>query len=410
MADLMDNGEFWLPSEFLDADVLVGKENVNKNSPNTGFGTNIGFPTDFPYEFDSYSSSSVLSSPVESVVGSTETESDEEDLVAGLTSQLTRSSLHERAQKFTSAPQNLEKPWVLSVSPQSTLSAVGSWSGNGSPNGPSQVPSPPATPLGGNDAWDLIYAAAGQVARLKMNCGEGPPKGRGLLAPPRILTPLQHPAPPVKKPNTGPYANQCLSHNFSQTNHHARKDQMLKQHCSSIWGKPSREGLLSQQSQIKQLVSENRGRLFGGGGFESNGGYIRPLGPAQSAWPPPMQVQRQNHQNQPPPQHGHGGSGTRAVFLGGSGVKRECAGTGVFLPRRYGNPSDSRKKPGCSTALLPARVIHALNKNLDAMAAQSQADFSAHARYSGAFIPEYGNATSLEFAYPKSRPKRINCT
>ena len=53
MADLMDNGEFWLPSEFLDADgdVLVGKENVNKNSPITGFGTNIGFPTDFPYEF-----------------------------------------------------------------------------------------------------------------------------------------------------------------------------------------------------------------------------------------------------------------------------------------------------------------------------------------------------------------------
>ncbi|XP_057475919.1 uncharacterized protein LOC130763910 [Actinidia eriantha] len=377
MADLMDNGEFWLPSEFLDADVLVGKENVNKNSPITGFGTNIGFPTDFPYEFDSYSSSSVLSSPVESVVGSTETESDEEDLVAGLTSQLTRSSLHERAQKFTSAPQNLEKPWVLSVSPQSTLSAVGSWSGNGSPNGPSQVPSPPATPLGGNDAWDLIYAAAGQVARLKMNCGEGPPKGRGLLASPRILT----------LSNT--LHRRLFLFALFIRYEHARKDQMLKQQCSSIWGKPTREGLLlSQQSQIKQLVSENRGRLFGGGGFESNGGYIRPLGPAQSAWPPPLQVQRQNNQNQPPPP-GHGGSGTRAVFLGGSGVKRECAGTGVFLPRRYGNPSESRKKPGCSNALLPARVIHALNKNLDAMAAQSQADFSAHARYSGAFIPEY---------------------
>ena len=120
---------------------------------------------------------------------------------------------------------------------------------------------------------------------------------------------------------------------------------MLKQQRSSIWGKPSREELLSQQSQIKQqLVSENRGRLFGGGGFEGNGGYIRPLGPAQSAWPPPLQVRLQNHQNPPPPPPG--GSSTRAVFLGGSGVKRECAGTGVFLPRRYGNPSESRKKPG----------------------------------------------------------------
>lgn len=51
------------------------------------------------------------------------------------------------------------------------------------------------------------------------------------------------------------------------------------------------------------------------------------------------------------------GTGTRAVLYGGSGggaaAKRVCAGTGVFLPRRYGSnnecnaySSDSRKKPG----------------------------------------------------------------
>ncbi|KAF2318996.1 hypothetical protein GH714_012289 [Hevea brasiliensis] len=57
----------------------------------------------------------------------------------------------------------------------------------------------------------------------------------------------------------------------------------------------------------------------------------------------------------------------RAVFLGGSGVKRECAGTGVFLPRRYGNPPDSKKKSACSTVLLPAKVVHALNLSFEDM-------------------------------------------
>lgn len=51
------------------------------------------------------------------------------------------------------------------------------------------------------------------------------------------------------------------------------------------------------------------------------------------------------------------GSGGRAAVYGGGGAaaKRGCAGTGVFLPRRYGNSnnndcnaysSDSRKRPG----------------------------------------------------------------
>lgn len=56
----------------------------------------------------------------------------------------------------------------------------------------------------------------------------------------------------------------------------------------------------------------------------------------------------------PPPQ----GSGMRSLFLGtqgggvggggggGGGGKRECAGTGVFLPRRTGIQSEPRKKPG----------------------------------------------------------------
>ncbi|XP_010264108.1 PREDICTED: uncharacterized protein LOC104602196 [Nelumbo nucifera] len=60
----------------------------------------------------------------------------------------------------------------------------------------------------------------------------------------------------------------------------------------------------------------------------------------------------------------------RVVFLGGSSTRRECCGTDVFLPRRMGSPAESRKKPACSTVLLPARVVHALKLNFDDMGAR----------------------------------------
>lgn len=57
----------------------------------------------------------------------------------------------------------------LARSLQSTLSAIGSWS-RGISKGPSQVSSSPTTPLTeNNDAWDLLYAVAGEVVRLEMD-------------------------------------------------------------------------------------------------------------------------------------------------------------------------------------------------------------------------------------------------
>lgn len=113
-----------------------------------------------------------------------------------------------------------QKSWGLAGSPQSTLSAFGTWSArstvssNGSPN----CRSPPTTPLSEKtDAWDLIYAAAGQVARLKKS-GDGPKyqEGRGLLGVPR--SPMPVPAQLVKNVDTGFYSYQTLpASNFSQT-------------------------------------------------------------------------------------------------------------------------------------------------------------------------------------------------
>ncbi|KAK8491078.1 hypothetical protein V6N13_122019 [Hibiscus sabdariffa] len=304
MAELMDDAEFWLPAKFLTDDDGFKKRGNGAGSLLSGH----GFPTEFPYEFDSFDSFSVLGSPVESVVESTETESgDEDEFLAGLTRRLAYSTSQKLTVPTLSLEKN-EKNGALASSPRSTLSELGYWSSssNNSPNGPSQVPSPPTTPFSAqNDTWNLIYAAAGQVARLKMS-------------------------------------------NFS----HGRA--LPKAQTNLFNGRQTQV----QQQQQQQIQSRTRSNLVGGGG--------RPLGLPQSSWPP-LQLQPQQKQPQT-----HPGSGMRAVFLTRSGgsVKRECAGTGVFIPRRYDTTTSTtspepRKKPGCPTVLLPAKVVQALNLNFN---------------------------------------------
>jgi hypothetical protein len=147
----------------------------------TEFDAAFGFPTEFPYEFE-------LSSPaVESVTSTDSTEnSDEEEnsFFFGLTQRLSQSTLHETRNQLTTEPittwnnkpeskSHSIKTRDVAGSPQSILSGIGSWSGrsngsgDGSPNGNSRVPSPATAPF--VDPWEVIYAAAGQVARFKIN-------------------------------------------------------------------------------------------------------------------------------------------------------------------------------------------------------------------------------------------------
>ncbi|KAL5733120.1 hypothetical protein ACOSP7_032459 [Xanthoceras sorbifolium] len=405
---------FWLPEQFLtdyDDALLFDKENapVNRKSSGVGGGletmvtateveslkpssVTVSFPMEFPYEFDS-----VLSSPVESVECSTEAEnsstsSDEEDFLAGLTRRLTHSTQKLAVPGVTQ--DKLEKRWVMAGSPESTLSGIGSWSvsSNGSPNGSSLVSSPPATPFGcQNDTWDLISAAAGQVARLKMsnealnklnNNNNVNSHGRGLLGPPKSPNPVHV----MKNPNFGGLYPTTATQSVNQYQQYVKQEQMLRgrqQQVRPTWVAPQQQqqSVLQIQNKLARIdvvgYPENTRSCGGGGG----GGGGRPLGLSQSAWPP-LQVQQQ--QPQPVVQQQHTSSGMRAVFLGGSagggGVKRECAGTGVFLPRRYGNnnPPDSRKKSGCSTVLLPAKVVQALNLNFEDMNSHSHGHAHAH--------------------------------
>ena len=192
-----DNNDpaFWLPTHFLtDDDFLAGVDD-KKEQPKSNFDL---FSSGFG--FDPFT---VLDSPVSSNGTDKDHENDDHELLAELTRQLARSSLRQAQTHHNNPGQapsevcfslrlNVEKfeefidlslilcfvfkqkPWVFSTSPQSTLTGLGpcsnrnGFSSNGSP---CQVASPPLTPPGAKDeaAWELLYEAAGQVAKLKMS-------------------------------------------------------------------------------------------------------------------------------------------------------------------------------------------------------------------------------------------------
>ncbi|PSS32647.1 3-phosphoshikimate 1-carboxyvinyltransferase [Actinidia chinensis var. chinensis] len=380
MAENLDDGEFWLPPQFLTDDDILMDYKSNKASLKSIEADSGGyFPYDFQREFGSFGPYSDLSSPGESVVSSTETESDEEDYIAGLTWKLAHSTLKEDFLKADSGlGYETRKTYAMASSPQSTLcSAIGGYgykegSSRGSPNCPSLVSSPPASEAVSRSdaAWDLLYAAAGEVARMRMaNEGVGIYHKGSFCGPPTKPSPVfVPPKNPYPNQNPGFQSNESLSYQQLQVAQfqQLKQQQMMKQQGSAIWGQSDGGGRY-QQNRAHQ-VFDNRPR--------SNG---RPLGLSPSAWPTLQQSQQQ--QQQP-------GSGMRALFLGNTGAKRECAGTGVFLPRRVGAPTETRKKPGCSTVLLPDRVVQALNLNLEAMEAQTQ----IQSRSTMAFTPEYDAA------------------
>ncbi|XP_019192214.1 PREDICTED: uncharacterized protein LOC109186611 isoform X2 [Ipomoea nil] len=330
--------EFWLPPEFLTGDdMLMDPYYFESSAAKSVSRSNLLFPSEF--------SRDLCPSPVDSG----ENESDEEDLLTGLTRRFCRTFIEE-ADKSARSLHHLEKGFVLSRSPQSTLAHVGSCTGrssgssNGSPNGPSLVSSPPTTPLGAeNDAWDLFFQDVGHVNRLKMTAGDGS------TAKNRCLPDL----PPAK------LVNNTVSGVRISPFHQARGSQMMPHQSSEMWGQKVSPGWLGARQLYQTRV---------GSGFAENGCRGRTVlgGSAQSAALHSLQLLQQNR---------HGGPGTRGVFPGGSGgggMKRECSGTGVFIPRRYGGnttkpPSDSRKTTGRSgsAALHSTKAVSGVNRSLN---------------------------------------------
>ena len=98
-------------------------------------------------------------------------------------------------------------------SPQSTLCSFS----RESSNVPSLVSSPPSSPLEqyNDDAWDVLYAAAGQVERMKLN--EEQPE-RGLLG-----QPIRKPSPSLPKNAAINYPASALNQTQSQNQLLARQ-------------------------------------------------------------------------------------------------------------------------------------------------------------------------------------------
>nr|GMD36392.1 uncharacterized protein LOC109150907 isoform X1 [Ipomoea batatas] len=316
----LDDGEFWLPPQFLaDDDLKKGR---------------------FP------------SSPVESV---NETESDEDEFISGLTRKMAHSTLEDDS----AFEYNCGKAWRLSGSPQSTLCGVlgggTQISSRGSTNCSSRASSPPLPAeqpgKGDGGAWDLLFAAAGDVARMKMmeESARLYSNQNGIWAPPRNVSPVGGPTP---KSSQNSHQFQFPQHSNYQELHMAQF-QRMKQHEMGMQGRNGMVGLIP-------YLNSNHPQ------------------PNMSAWPTLQQSLQQPCR----------GSGMRAVFIGNpGGAKRECAGTGVFLPRTVGTPAEPRKKPVCSTVLLPEKVVHALNLNFEAQGHQPQL---LQPRYTGRYTHHHG--------------------
>ncbi|KAK9061116.1 hypothetical protein SSX86_018296 [Deinandra increscens subsp. villosa] len=100
-------------------------------------------------------------------------------------------------------------------------------------------------------------------------------------------------------------------------------------------------------------------RVSGGANYASGGRLVpaRPVGFGNPTY------QDELHRRKQVPVLG---GGSRA----NSGVKKGCAGTGVFLPRSY--PPEPKKEQACSPAHLPARVAQSFNKNMCPIIAKPQ--------------------------------------
>ncbi|CAN4081493.1 unnamed protein product [Withania somnifera] len=316
MAKKLDDCDVRLPSQFLTDDELL--MDFKSNSIGPGFN---------PIE-----THSDLSSPVESVIASVDTESDDEECINGLTFKMAHSTLHENS----GFGYGNTKGWSLSCSPQSTLCGCKQGSSDG--------------------AFDQFYVASGEVARIRMT-----EEAAGLY---QMKTGLWATADKTSTVRVAPkYSYQQLQ--------------------------VAQFGRLKQQQVMKQSKGVSRSVKGGYGQYTMNhnqqklahsrgqSGVISPMNSSVSGWP---SLQQSQFQQQP-------GSGMRAVFLGSPGPKREFTGTGVFLPRRIGTQTETRKKPGCSAVLLPDRVVHALNLNLEAMEARRYQVGSGLTPSSGSIYP-----------------------
>ncbi|CAM6075841.1 unnamed protein product [Sphagnum tenellum] len=211
------------------------------------------------------------------------------------------------------SPQSSWSSGSSSSSGHSWVSTSNAASSKGSSRVSSQVSSPPTTPVDPqqSDAWDLLYAAAGEVVRLKRN----EQQNRPLSSFPVSRYHQQH-VQSQHQPQAFSLQQQSRQYPIHHQQHQAARSGVVGKGCQ---GQYRSERFMDYNNTSKWTAANGAG------------------------------------------------SGMRAVFLGSGGSGRESSGTGVFLPRCAGNGPELKRKPVCSTVLLPSRIVQVLNLNVDNM-------------------------------------------
>jgi hypothetical protein len=283
------------------------------------------------------------------------------------------SGLESRSALIVSTSVAWGQAQVLAGSPQSILCGLHA-SGEDSPNGAaSQVSSPPSSPLEKTpaDHWDLLKEAAGQVARMRTTSG--------ILVATNAGAHQRHPVPPLAQKLSAPAeAPKAAGANLPQAqpknSMEHRRIQIARvssyaADCGVAQASPLsflvfswfltafslslslQFNALKQQQLLKHMRERELAVATAAAWGTSVAGSHRAAGyraPAphvlsSSAWPTLQKQQQQQQQRAASP------AGMRAVFVAPPGAKRECAGTGVFIPRQAGAPAEPKKRPGTRT-------------------------------------------------------------
>ncbi|KAG0576668.1 hypothetical protein KC19_5G098000 [Ceratodon purpureus] len=318
------------------------------------------FPVDLSHSYRGFDHGCDTSGvPLEVSSCSTETESDEDDdLLQSLAQQIAHSTLDEetstdmgvgvRKGHGSSETRNLSH---VEVNEQGRLSPTswssGSWSSGsllsgsrssskGSSRVSSQVSSPSSAPSSGyQDAWDTLYAAAGEVVRLKMNDEKKAsvfPTERP--SPTKVLSPGARAHYSQQTRPSGQLAGRSTPHSTRRKEENMMSMNQAQQNwaskCAAMNAMASPGQPHAQYQQYQQGYS-----------LDSQQGVNTFYHPGKFADSKTLQRNRQSVLNGP-------GSGVRVVFLGAASGRE--SGTGVFLPRSF----EPKKKNDLSSSNAPA--------------------------------------------------------
>ncbi|MCO5603453.1 hypothetical protein L7F22_057603 [Adiantum nelumboides] len=333
------------------------------------------------------------SGPLAAALESEESSEDCEDYVSGLAEEIAQSMLreeeaaaeeqaHNSGARGRAAPGPAWSSRKMGSSPTSPLSTLAGFNWDIRSNqGSSGVPSPP-TPQE-DEAIDVLY---GELLRVKLEDEVKLASQRqrhGLSLQQQVI---RRPAPSPTSPDFARWSsNARLTSQYPSgrgsrvNNSHAGNDNVLalaidRAMMAKQGRHPKSRGGGLEVGGSGGGKHQQAGAVWGGGAGHQAGGKRGAGGNNNNGRRRGEESQQQQHFSLFASNAGRGaGSGSgagagamRAVFLGAP-TSRECGGTGVFLPRRLGSThhQDSKRKPACSTVLLPSHIVQALNLNVE---------------------------------------------